>query len=74
MHALVILIRQGLISHRHIKNDFKEADKLSSVSKEVARISRLRDVLKAGYLEEYYDKVGGYIKRWKDEYREEISV
>jgi len=57
-----------------IKKDFKKTDQLSSSSKEVVRISRLRDTLKAGYLEEYYDKVESYIKQWKDAYREEISV
>lgn len=57
-----------------VKKDFQEADRISSVSKAVSRISRLRDTLKSGYLEEYYDKVEGYIRRWKDEYREEISV
>ncbi len=57
-----------------IKRDFDETDKLDASSKEVGRISRLRDTLKAGYIEEYYDKIESYIKRWKDEYREQISV
>lgn len=57
-----------------IKKDFNETDRMSAVSKETGRISRLRDILKSGYLEEYYSKVDGYIKRWKDEYREETSV
>ncbi len=57
-----------------IKKDFKEINKASAVSKETSKISRLREILKSGYLEEYYEKTDGYIKRWKDEYREEISV
>ncbi|MFG6393511.1 MAG: tetratricopeptide repeat protein [Lachnospiraceae bacterium] len=58
----------------NIKKDFKETDRKSSVSKQAGRISRLREILKSGYLEEYYEKVDMYIKRWKDEYRDEISV
>lgn len=57
-----------------IKKDFKETDRASAASKETSKISRLREILKSGYLEEYYEKTDGYIKRWKDEYREEISV
>ena len=57
-----------------IKKDFKETDRASAASKETSRISRLREILKSGYLEEYYEKTDRYIKRWKDEYREEISV
>lgn len=58
----------------NIKKDFKETDRKSSASKEAGKISRLREILKSGYLEEYYEKVNMYIKRWKDEYRDEISV
>lgn len=58
----------------NIKKDFKETDRKSSVSKETGKISRLREILKSDYLEEYYEKVDMYIKRWKDEYRDEISV
>lgn len=57
-----------------IKKDFIETDRLNGLSKEVGRVSRLRETLKSGYLEEYYNKVESYIKRWKDEYREQISV
>ena len=57
-----------------IKRDFNEIDRINASSKETGRISRLREILKSGYLEEYYEKVDGYIKRWKDEYREETSV
>ena len=46
----------------------------SSKSKDVSRISRLKDILKAGYVDEYYDKVDSYIREWKNEYRNEISV
>ena len=58
----------------NFKKDFKETDRASAASKETSRISRLREILKSGYLEEYYEKTDRYIKRWKDEYREEISV
>lgn len=57
-----------------IKRDFDEIDRCSVSSKEVGKISRLRETLKSGYLEEYYDKVEDYIKRWKNEYREQVSV
>lgn len=57
-----------------IKKDFEETNNLNASSREVKKISRLRDTLKAGYLEEYYNKVEGYIRRWKNEYREQISV
>lgn len=57
-----------------IKKDFDETNRLNALSKEVGRISRLRETLKAGYLEEYYEKVENYIKCWKNEYREQISV
>lgn len=57
-----------------IKKDFDEIDKLNASSKAVGKISRLRETLKSGYLEEYYNKVEDYIKCWKNEYREQISV
>ena len=57
-----------------IKKDFEEINVQSSKSKDVSRISRLKDILKAGYVDEYYDKVDSYIREWKNEYRNEISV
>ena len=35
---------------------------------------KLKEIMKAGYLEEYYHKVDGYIKQWKEEYRNEIGA
>lgn len=57
-----------------IKQDFEEINIQSGKSKDVGRISRLKDILKSGYMDEYYDKVGNYIREWKNEYRNEISV
>lgn len=57
-----------------IKENFKEVDRNNSSSRETGKISRLREILKAGYLDEYYETVESYIKRWKDDYRMETSI
>ena len=41
-------------------------------SKEIRRIMKLEGIMKAGYVEEYYEKVGNYINQWKEDYRNEI--
>jgi len=33
---------------------------------------KLEGIMKAGYVEEYYEKVGNYINQWKEDYRNEI--
>ena len=57
----------------------KTAEILNMTQVQVSRaekkiLLKLKDVLKAGYVDEYYEKVNGYIKQWKDAYRDEISI
>lgn len=57
-----------------IKEEFDRIYEEAESVKEVGKIAKLKDVLKAGYVDEYYEKVNGYIKQWKDAYRDEISI
>ncbi len=57
-----------------IKKDFEEIGRESASAKDVQRISHLKDVLDAGYVDEYRDQVDGYIRLWKNEYREGIGI
>ena len=47
-------------------------EKLPSTVEE--QIEKLRDLVKNGSVEEYYNKVHSYIADWKNEYRKQISV
>ena len=42
-------------------------------SKNIKNIERLKETMKSGYVEEYYDNINSYINGWKEEYRKEIS-
>ena len=57
-----------------IMEQFAEINDETRNSKNVRRIMKLKETMKAGYLEEYYHKVDGYIKQWKEEYRNEIGA
>ena len=46
----------------------------SALSQSSRQIEKLRELVKSGSVEEYYDKVNSYIVRWKNEYRRQISV
>lgn len=52
--------------------DFAKTDEETRNSKEIRRIMKLEGIMKAGYVEEYYEKVGNYINQWKEDYRNEI--
>ena len=52
--------------------DFAKIDEETRNSKEIRRIMKLEGIMKAGYVEEYYEKVGNYINQWKEDYRNEI--
>lgn len=55
-----------------IMKSFATINEETRKSKTVRRILKLKETMKAGYLEEYYDKTDSYIKQWKEEYRNEI--
>ena len=56
----------------NIMEDFAKTDEETRNSKEIRRIMKLEGIMKAGYVEEYYEKVGNYINQWKEDYRNEI--
>ena len=56
----------------NIMEDFAKMNEKTRNSKEVRRILKLEETMKAGYVEEYYEKIDSYIDQWKEEYRSEI--
>ena len=56
----------------NIMEDFAKMNEKTRNSKEVRRILKLEETMKAGYVEEYYEKIDSYINQWKEEYRSEI--
>ena len=56
-----------------IEKEYKTKSNAAELSKNVKRIDRLRETMKSGYMEEYYDKINTYINEWKEEYRNEID-
>ncbi len=56
------------------EEEYHRAMESSALSRGSRQIEKLRNLLKSGAVEEYYDKVQGYIVEWKDEYRRQISV
>lgn len=65
-------INVDIQSLNKIMEDFATLNEETRNSKKVRRISKLKETMKSGYLEEYYDKTDDYIKQWKEEYRNEI--
>lgn len=57
-----------------MEQEYARAMESSSQSKRVLYIERLRNLLRTGNVEEYYDKVHQIIVEWKEEYRRQISV
>lgn len=53
---------------------YTRALEICSADRASRQIEKLRILLKNGMVEEYYDKVHGYINTWKNEYRRQISV
>ncbi len=56
------------------EKEYQRAVENSTLSKASKQIERLRERARNGSVEEYYDKVRGYIVEWKNEYRRQISV
>lgn len=56
-----------------IEKDYKSACDEAEKSKNIKNIERLKETMKSGYVEEYYDNINSYINGWKEEYRKEIS-
>ena len=56
------------------EKEYQRAVEVCSAGKPARQIERLRDLVKNGSVEEYYDKVHAYIAEWKNEYRRQISV
>lgn len=58
---------------KSIEKSYFEIANSVNISRQVKRIERLNETMKAGYMEEYYDKLNSYLSEWKEEYRKEIS-
>lgn len=56
------------------EKEYQRAVENSARSKSSKQIEKLRNLVKSGSVEEYYDKVHSYIVEWKNEYRKQISV
>lgn len=56
------------------EKQYTRAMEICSTDRASKQIEKLRVLLKNGQVEEYYDKVHGYIIEWKNEYRRQISV
>ncbi|MDD7403312.1 MAG: tetratricopeptide repeat protein [Butyribacter sp.] len=56
------------------EQQYQRAMEKSASQKEVLQIEKLRNLLKHGNVEEYYDKVHRFIAGWKEDYRKQISV
>ena len=54
--------------------DFKDAFSVSEQSDVALQIEKLHQLVQKGAVEEYYERVHGYIAAWKEEYRRQISV
>ena len=56
------------------EKEYQRAVEMCAAEKSVRQIEKLRDLVKNGSVEEYYNKVHSYIADWKNEYRKQISV
>lgn len=56
------------------EKEYQKAQERSAYGKSVLQIEKLRELLRHGNVEEYYDKVHNFIIDWKDAYRRQISV
>ncbi len=56
------------------EQEYQRVVENSALSQSSRQIEKLRELVKSGSVEEYYDKVNTYIVRWKNEYRRQISV
>ena len=56
------------------EKDYQRAMENSALSRSSKQIEKLRELVKSGSVEEYYDRVHSYIIKWKNEYRKQISV
>lgn len=56
------------------EKEYQRAVEHASHSREVKQIEKLRGLVRSGNIEEYYEKVHGYIGMWKEEYRKQISI
>ena len=56
------------------ERDYQRAMENSALSRSSKQIEKLRELMKSGSVDEYYDRVHSYIIKWKNEYRKQISV
>lgn len=56
------------------EKEYQRVMEACAAGKASRQIERLRNLIKSGSVEEYYDKVHTYIVDWKNEYRKQISV
>ena len=56
------------------EQEYQRAAENSVNSRASRQIEKLRNLVRNGSVEEYYDKVHSYIIEWKNEYRRQISV
>lgn len=56
------------------EKEYQKVMEACAAGKASRQIERLRNLIKNGSVEEYYDKVHTYIVDWKNEYRKQISV
>lgn len=56
------------------EKEYQRALELAGGSREVNRVEKLRNLVRSGNMEEYYEKVHSSIAAWKNEYRRQISI
>lgn len=56
------------------EKEYQRAVELAGYSNEVKRVEKLRNLVRSGNMEEYYEKVHSMIAAWKNEYRRQISI
>ena len=56
------------------EKEYQRALELAGGSREVNRVEKLRNLVRSGNMEEYYEKVHSTIAAWKNEYRRQISI
>lgn len=54
--------------------EYQRVTELAGYSNEVKKIEKLKNLLRSGNMEEYYEKVHSTIAAWKNEYRRQISI
>lgn len=56
------------------EKEYQRAVELAGYSREVKQVEKLRNLVRSGNMEEYYEKVHASISSWKNEYRKQISI